>query len=228
MLHSSTSAQATPGKGITVSRSGLVPAQPKLTPTVGSIVGGEDGHVVGGSVAAQAGAVVAAVRVVAAGFLTADFVALYLTFILIYDPTRVHHNISRILTNSATSAILCPSSRSYLHRNSSHYQQTRICSYKLFPNLPSCRRTWRWRGRWRTRPESSLPPAHLRRQEQRLTVSPPGPGLRGSSTDLPSRRAAAAPPASCFSSVSVSVCRLHRLFIPIFSLSPLISVLWTV
>lgn len=57
----------------------------ELTLAVGPIVGDEDGHVVGGAVATQAGAVVAAVGVVAGGALTADFISLDLAFILIYE-----------------------------------------------------------------------------------------------------------------------------------------------
>lgn len=56
---------------------------------MGSIVGDEDGHVVGRAVAAQAGTVVAAVRVVAGGALTADFISLYLTFIFIYRQSEL-------------------------------------------------------------------------------------------------------------------------------------------
>lgn len=57
--------------------------QRRLTLTVGPVVGDEDGHAVGGAVAAQAGAVEAAVGVVADGARTADFIRLDLTFIFI-------------------------------------------------------------------------------------------------------------------------------------------------
>lgn len=69
----------------------------KLTLTVGSIVGDEDGHVVGRAVAAQAGTVVAAVRVVADGALTADLISLYLTFIFIYKTFSINRKIITIL-----------------------------------------------------------------------------------------------------------------------------------
>lgn len=62
----------------------------KLTLTVGSVVRDEDSHVVGRAVAAHAGAVVAAIRVVAAGALTTDFMSSYLTFVFIYKTIKMY------------------------------------------------------------------------------------------------------------------------------------------
>lgn len=61
----------------------------KLTLTVGSIIWDEDSHVVGRAVAAHAGTVVAAIRVVAGGALTTDFISAYLTFVLICKTIKI-------------------------------------------------------------------------------------------------------------------------------------------
>lgn len=61
------------------------------------IVGDEGGHVVGGAVACQAGAEVAAVRVVAGGVLPTDPMGSYLTLIFIWKTTAF---IARLVCRS--------------------------------------------------------------------------------------------------------------------------------
>lgn len=56
---------------------------PELTLAVGSVVWDEDSHVVRGAVTSQAGAVEAAVCVVAAGVLPTDLTGSYLALIFI-------------------------------------------------------------------------------------------------------------------------------------------------
>lgn len=81
--------------------------QLKLTLTVGPIVGDEDGQVVGRGVAALAGAVVAAKRVVAGGARTADFISPYLTFIFVYETARVNQNIVKVPQRSVKNSKKC-------------------------------------------------------------------------------------------------------------------------
>lgn len=65
--------------------------QPKLTLAVGSIIWDEDGHVVRRAVSSQAGAVVAAIRVLAGGVLPTDLIVTYLTLVFIWKGTYLLH-----------------------------------------------------------------------------------------------------------------------------------------
>lgn len=58
---------------------------------VGSIIWDEDGHVVRRAVSSQAGAVVAAIRVLAGGVLPTDLIVTYLTLVFIWKETYLLH-----------------------------------------------------------------------------------------------------------------------------------------
>lgn len=123
-------------------------------------------------------------------------------------------------------------SLSYPDRRSSHFQQSRTCSYKLCQDHLSFHRKWRWRGRRRTRPECDLLLAHLRRCENiQQSASHQGVFLSWEhiKDELTCSDAEQKHPDHCSTSLHPlweSVLHFVRLFlIPIFS--HLISALWT-